>query len=131
MPRWIGIGAGALAVLSLGAGRWLARPTPAGTFFCALNALSAEERAEHGALTRSLRAAIRSRRGLKDGYAFELKFAALSWEELTRWVALERRCCPFFGFRVGLGPAEALTLELTGAPGVKRFIESEIGSGPC
>ena len=99
------------------------------SLFCAMNALSPVERQEHAALLQTLRAAIRARRTFRDGYAFELNTSVFGWEGLTRWVALERRCCPFFRFCLELGPGEALVLNLTGAPGVKRFIEAEIGSG--
>ncbi|HEY3587180.1 MAG TPA: hypothetical protein VGK85_08505 [Myxococcaceae bacterium] len=39
----------------------------------------------------------------------------------------ERLCCPFFRVALGAQPQGAgLDLELGGAPGVKRFIESEL-----
>ena len=128
MQHWIELGV--LGALALGTTWQLARTAPEGCFFCALNALSPEERQQHEALTRTLRAAVQARRPVENGYAFALKESVLDWEGLTRWVALERRCCPFFRFRLDVAPDEDLVLELTGAPGVKRFIEAEVGSGP-
>jgi hypothetical protein len=47
---------------------------------------------------------------------------------LGDWVALERRCCPFFGFAIEVEPdGGPIWLSLTGDEGVKDFIRLEIG----
>jgi hypothetical protein len=97
------------------------------TFACELRALSPEERRNHGELTRRLLSAIRGRQEVADGYAFTVDEAALDWASLADWVRLERRCCPFFRVRLEAAPRGGLlSLELGGAPGAKRFIESEL-----
>jgi hypothetical protein len=111
-------------------GRACRRPTPRAVSTCALNALSPSERLQHLALGTTLRAAVTARHALENGYAFEIKESVMGWERLTRWVSFERRCCPFFHFRASITPGQPLVLELTGAPGIKRFIETEMGSGP-
>ena len=59
----------------------------------------------------------------------ELRFAGTDeWvERVFEFVRLERQCCPFIRFEVGLSPNEGpVTLRLLGNPEVKRFIASEI-----
>jgi hypothetical protein len=49
---------------------------------------------------------------------------------LARWVDGERRCCPFLRFEIDKEPLEGpLWLRLTGAPGVKDFLQAELGLG--
>jgi hypothetical protein len=129
MRRWMKAGLlGAFALGSRGTASQAADTE--GRFYCALNALSPSERLQHLALGTTLRAAVTARHALENGYAFEIKESVMGWEGLTRWVGYERRCCPFFHFRVAITPGQPLVLELTGAPGIKRFIETEMGSGP-
>jgi hypothetical protein len=43
--------------------------------------------------------------------------------------ALERRCCPFFEFTVGISSSDScIRVALTGSPEVKTFLESEVRS---
>ena len=60
---------------------------------------------------------------------FELRFAGT--DELVgsvfELVRLERQCCPFIRFEVGLSPNDGpVTLRLLGNPEVKKFIVTEI-----
>ena len=65
---------------------------------------------------------------LPDGYAFELPNESDVLITVAQFVALERLCCPFFGFGIEVeregGP---VWLSLTGREGVKPFIMAEIG----
>jgi hypothetical protein len=60
---------------------------------------------------------------------YELRFAGTDeWiGRVFDFVRLERQCCPFIRFEVGLSPNDGpVTLRLLGNPEVKRFIASEI-----
>jgi hypothetical protein len=96
------------------------------SFACNLKALSAEQRKQYAQLSRDLFSAVAERRELKDGYAFRISLAQVSLVNLAEWVQLERTCCPFFRFRIEVAEQdESAWLSLEGAPGVKKFIESE------
>ena len=95
-------------------------------FACNLTALSPAERAEHHRLGAIVLEAIRSRREIADGYAFELEGSRVAIGDLAAWAGFERRCCPFFGFQLEFGSEGGpVTLRLTGRAGVKDFIRSE------
>jgi hypothetical protein len=93
-------------------------------FACNMTALTKAERARHAELSRTLLGSVAERSELRDGYAFRLSPARLM--DAAQWVSFERRCCPFFAFRLKLAKNEGpLWLEITGAPGVKPFIREE------
>jgi hypothetical protein len=67
---------------------------------CVPSAIPAAERSAHFALARRLFAEIAAERKLLcDGYAF--RFDASELEAVSRFVANERRCCPFMAFHCG------------------------------
>jgi hypothetical protein len=92
---------------------------------CELHALDARERARHAELTKVLLREVAETVELAEGYAFRPDRA--SYALAAEWIALESRCCPFFSFELALarnrGP---LWLRLSGSPGVKAFIKSEL-----
>ena len=91
---------------------------------CKVNALTPTERTRSAALLAELRAAMLERAELDDGYAFRLRDDA-SLAGVAEWIALERRCCPFFRFRLDVdGDAGPVWLRLTGA-GVKDFLADQ------
>ncbi len=97
-------------------------------FFCDLGAMSSKERGRHALLSRRLVTAGEGRRELEDGYVFTLSAQKISTAILDEWIALERKCCPFFIFRVEAKPeGETLSVSLTGPPGIKEFIRLEFG----
>ena len=50
--------------------------------------------------------------------------------DIAEWIALERKCCPFFRFRLDVkGKDDIVDLSLQGSEGVKKFIEMEIHIG--
>jgi len=99
---------------------------PETPFACNLTALSPAEREDHRRLGAIVLEAIRSRRELADGYAFELNDRRIAMGDLAAWVGLERRCCPFFGFQLEYGRESGpVILRLTGREGVKDFIRGE------
>jgi hypothetical protein len=100
--------------------------TTGSKFFCNVNALSTTERAHHKQLTEKL---IRSRTEIVEGekgYEFQFNPSVVSIAELADWAAAESKCCPFFDFHIDLEHEGTLMcLRLTGAQGVKHFIQTE------
>jgi hypothetical protein len=102
-------------------------PTP---FVCNLGVMNQEERGRYISLSRKVMGAGDERRELDNGYAFRLAAAKISLMEIAEWVTFERRCCPFFNLQIEAEPnGGPLWLRMTGAPGIKQFILSEIGGG--
>jgi hypothetical protein len=99
---------------------------PEAPFACNINGFSLAERLEHRALAARLAQSVTLAEELPDGYAFTLDTSRISTIDVVAWLALERRCCPFFdiGFewRRNEGP---LVLSLRGRDGVKNFIRDE------
>jgi hypothetical protein len=93
-------------------------------FACDMSALSAEQRAEHARLLNNVFGKVQSVRAIPDGYA--LRMVAERLPDAAAFVALERRCCPFFDFALTLkGRADSCELQITGPDGVRPFIEAE------
>lgn len=115
-------------------------PVPAGPtppLACVPGALPAAERPAHFALAaRLFREAAREQRpapgdagGRVEGYAF--RFDAPAFDEVARFVANERRCCPFLTFTLELAPdGGPLWLRLTGPAGTRAFLEAEFLTAP-
>jgi hypothetical protein len=97
-------------------------------FVCNLGVMNPDQRARYIVLSRKLRDAHEERRELEHGYAFRLAAQQISLLEIAEWITFERQCCPFFNLQIVAeengGP---LWVRMTGAPGVKQFILSEIG----
>jgi hypothetical protein len=101
---------------------------PDAGIFCDLHGLSDAQRDEQRTLRQKLDAAVSERHELADGYSFRVATDRMSGEELMHWVGLERRCCPFLRFEIEMEPHQGATfLRLTGGPGVKEFIQAEMG----
>lgn len=94
------------------------------TLVCMLDALTRAERARSAALLGELRAAMVERAELADGWAFRLR-DGVSLPGVAEWIALERRCCPFFRFQLEVdGETGPVWLRLTGN-GVKEFLAGQ------
>jgi hypothetical protein len=97
-------------------------------FVCNLGVMNQEERARYKALSRKLMGAGEERRELDNGYAFRLATQKISLVEIADWIAMERRCCPFFNLQIEAQPNDGpIWLRMTGGSGIKQFILSEIG----
>ena len=71
---------------------------------CLVDAIPREERAGHRErLRRLFGERMLGRERLRDGYAF--RFHPDDLIDLSRFVANERRCCPFLSFEVQVDPA--------------------------
>jgi len=93
---------------------------------CNLKAVSAAERPRYNDLVKRLRAAVRDRSELPDGYSFRLEAKAVTLPEVAEWITLERLCCPFLTFQLSTSGNQAdWVLRLTGPAGVKALLETE------
>jgi len=96
-------------------------------FYCNMNALSAEERAQLPGVLKKLISSAPVVKELKDGY--ELYFAKSQglYPLAAVWTSAENRCCPFFDFSLKVarygGP---MTIRMTGPDGVKEFIADDL-----
>ena len=89
---------------------------------CNLTAFAGDERVRYQTLTLKLKEAIESRRELPDGYELTLRPAGIAHPEVTEWIGLESRCCPFLTFQF-----HAPSLTLTGPDGVKQILAAVFG----
>ena len=98
---------------------------------CDLTALEPAVRATHmQAATQLLCSDAAEVAELADGYAF--RYRADQYEQVTQFIANERRCCPFFTFVLEVTPAQGpLWLRITGNEAVKSFIQGEFGQCGC
>lgn len=94
---------------------------------CMPGALTASERAAHFDLAREL-TQIRAEERIANANGYALRFAPDALESLARFIANERKCCPFVTFELELksggGP---LWLRMTGPKGTAEVLEAELG----
>jgi hypothetical protein len=96
---------------------------------CQLGVFSGEERQRYDAMRAKIDAAVTRIVEIDDGYEFHLPGDDTMLALVAAWVTLERRCCPFFEFTVGIGASDTpIRVALTGGPEVKRFMEFEFRS---
>lgn len=99
---------------------------------CVPSAIPAAERQAHFALGRELVGVQAMERvKLPNGYA--IRFPPDVFEAVTRFVANERKCCPFLTFELTLDPAPGpLWLRMTGPEGTRAVLDAELNlSGGC
>jgi hypothetical protein len=97
------------------------------SFQCDLYSLTDEQRLVHADLTARLVAAVLEKRELAEGFAFRVDAEKVPLDAIGQWIELERKCCPFFGFRMEIEPERgAIWLQLNGRVGVKEFIRAEL-----
>ena len=106
------------------------RPLSEEPIACRLDVFGGAERVRHNALTAELRSEVRKLRELRDGYAMRLPADSRWLADAGAWMALERRCCPFFDFQLTWRRGEdSPWLRITGPPGVKAIIASGFVNG--
>ncbi len=93
---------------------------------CVPGAIAAVERARHFALAHELfHERAQERQDLKNGYA--LRFASDTLESVARFVANERKCCPFVSFEITLASDDGpLWLRMTGPSGTREVLQAEL-----
>ena len=93
---------------------------------CNLKAFTPQERAVWRERLDHVMAAVTGTRELEDGYALEIDTRKQGYAGVAQWVELERKCCPFFVFELGMrGENGAVWLNLRGGKGVKEFIAAD------
>lgn len=95
-------------------------------------AIEPAARPAHFALARELfERRAEERETLPNGFAF--RFPSTSLEEVARFVANERKCCPFMSFELTLAPESGpLWLRMTGPEGTREVLDAELNlAGSC
>jgi hypothetical protein len=93
-----------------------------------MDAIESDLREPHLERARQLFASVQEIQELSNGYAFKLPGEVLTLMHVAEFIALERLCCPFFGFTLTVEPEGGeMWLQLTGGEGIKPFIRAEIG----
>ena len=93
---------------------------------CNLKAISADKRPRYNDLMKRLRASVRGRSALNEGYVYTLEGKAIALPEVAEWMSMERRCCPFLTLQVSVaGTQPDWLLTLTGPAGTKALLEME------
>jgi hypothetical protein len=76
----------------------------------------------------SLKAQVKEKQELANGYAFRFPGSDNMVDELAEFIKTERECCDFFTFDLSIsGDKQEAWLKLTGDAGAKEFISSELG----
>ena len=90
-------------------------------------AIPADQRSSHHVLIQRLVADVATEiRDVANGVAFV--FPPNAYDDVVRFVAFERLCCPFLHFLLDVpAPDRSLTLTVTGPPGAREFIRAELG----
>jgi hypothetical protein len=85
---------------------------------CNLNAIGPADRPRYNKLVERLRAAIREKTDLSDGYTYRLDTESITQQEVAEWISLEKRCCPFLTFEL-----KNSQLTLRGPAGAKEILQ--------
>jgi len=91
---------------------------------CNIKAISPPQRPRYDYLVSRLRAAMRGRSELPDGYSYSLDSAKITELEVSEWIAMERLCCPFLIFQLEVA-GEVSRLAMRGPEGVKALLKGE------
>ena len=96
-----------------------------GVLACDPAAIPPAERPEHQRVTRRLASSATEIIEVADGLAFQLP--SEEYATVMSFVARERCCCPFLGFRIEVSPGQGpVRLTVTGPPGVRDFLLAEL-----
>lgn len=97
---------------------------------CDMSAIPAEERGAHHAIAQRLLSSATVVRDLVDGLAFQ--WPAAAYEDVTRFLDYERRCCPFLTISITASPGGGpLDVRLTGPEGTTAFLRAELQLPPA
>ena len=93
---------------------------------CALPSAELKQRKE--TVIHNLVGKIVGRKELNNGYSYKFGGGDPIIDELAEFVKTERACCSFFSFHLSFSSDQkAAWLKITGPPGAKEFIRSELG----
>ncbi|MBL8231984.1 MAG: hypothetical protein JNL98_26045 [Bryobacterales bacterium] len=94
---------------------------------CHPEAIAAADRPRYRILMAKVKAAIAERSAAGAEYLFKLDREAVTFEEATEWMTLERLCCPFLAMRLTAPSGQShWLLTLTGPDGVKEVIDAAL-----
>jgi hypothetical protein len=92
---------------------------------CNISALSAEQRKKHSESTVRLFSAVKNLQEESNGYIFQLPSDSATLQEVSEWIDLERKCCPFMNFSLTIGDEKKpMTLRINGDENTKEFLKS-------
>jgi hypothetical protein len=98
---------------------------------CDMNAFDAEQRHRYQVVRTRVRTAITRVRELTHGFALELSADAELMAAAGEWIALERRCCPFFTFVLELpSGTQCAELRITGPEPAKELLRDALYPRP-
>ena len=102
-------------------------PSRESVIACRLDAIPSE-RAAHVSLAALLFRQLKpDRQELSDGYEF--RFAGSRIEEVARFIANERHCCPFVTFElISSAGSDHILLRMTGPPGTREILRAALVS---
>lgn len=88
---------------------------------------TSEQQKRRETVIMQLKKQVLEKKELSNGYAFRFTGTDEMLDQLTDFIKSERLCCDFFDFTIQVGNDAETWLEITGAEGVKPFIEMEVG----
>jgi hypothetical protein len=92
---------------------------------CIISALSAEQRKKHSASTVKLFSEVTKLEEESNGYSFQLPADSATLQEVSEWIDLERKCCPFMNFSLTVGDEKKpMTLRINGDENTKEFLKN-------
>lgn len=101
------------------------RLAPKSEIACDLNAFTPRQKKSHELLSMELLSGCKEVRELRNGYSFTFPGEQGWYLKVARWITLERLCCPFFTFSLGLEPQGGPAwLRITGPRGAKQLLRN-------
>jgi hypothetical protein len=99
-----------------------------GPIACQMGVFSTDERLKYEATRAKIEARVTRIVEIERGYELHLPGDDTMLALVASWIAMERRCCPFFEFAIAIGGAEgSMRVALMGGVQVKPFLEAELG----
>ena len=95
------------------------------TLTCRLDNLEGPQRPRYQELRRAMKGAGETRE-LPDGCAVRFPSDPTLFVKVAEWITLERLCCPFLDFGLDWSERDGVLLRLTGGPGVKTFLATQL-----
>jgi hypothetical protein len=86
-----------------------------------------EQQKRRATVIAQLKQRVLEKKELPNGYAFKFNGTDEMLDQLTDFIKSERLCCDFFDFTIQVSNEGMAWLEVTGAEGVKEFIDVEVG----
>ena len=95
------------------------------TLTCRLDALEGPQTLRYQELRKAMKSAVETRE-LPDGYAVRFPSDPTLFVKVAEWITLERLCCSFLAFGLDWSERDGVVLRLTGGPGVKAFLGTQL-----